>query len=85
MLAVAPYAKTDYISHQQYELGSVVRFVEDNWNLGRLGTTDRSSPDFTNDFFDFAQKPRTFAPIKTEYSKSFFLHQRPSNKPVDNE
>ncbi|MFZ0032042.1 MAG: alkaline phosphatase family protein [Candidatus Cybelea sp.] len=85
LLAVSPYAKADYISHQQYELGSVVRFLEDNWNLGRLGTTDRSSADFTNDFFDFTQDPRQFVPIKTEYSKSFFLHQRPSNKPVDNE
>ena len=55
MIVVAPYAKAGYISHRQYEFGSIVRFVEDNWNLGRLGTTDATSADFVNDFFDFNQ------------------------------
>jgi phospholipase C len=85
MLAVSAYAKSNYVSHNQYELGSIVRFVEDNWNLGRLGTTDESSADFTADFFDFTQKHRKFVPIKSEYSKSFFLHQPASNEPVDTE
>jgi phospholipase C len=85
LIAVSPYAKTGYVSHRQYEFGSIVRFVEENWNLGTLGTTDEISADFANDFFDFAQQPRQFAPIHAEYSKSFFLHQQPSNRPVDDE
>ena len=40
MIVVSPYAKTAYVSHNQYEFGSIIRFVEDNWHLGRLGTTD---------------------------------------------
>lgn len=85
LIVVSPYAKTAYISHDQYEFGSIIKFVENNWGLPRLGTTDVSSPDFTNDFFDFSQKPRTFQPVAAKYSESYFLHQRPSYHPVDNE
>jgi phospholipase C len=85
MIVVAPYAKAGYISHRQYEFGSIVRFVEDNWSLGRLGTTDGTSADFVNDFFDFSQKPRKFVTIQARYSQSYFLHQRPSGQPVDDE
>jgi phospholipase C len=85
MIVVSPYAKAGYVSHNRYELGSIVRFVEDNWELPRLGTTDATSADFLGDFFDFAQKPRQFAPVAAEYSKAYFLEQRPSNHPVDDE
>ncbi len=85
MLAVSSSAKAGYVSHRQYELGSVVRFVEDNWDLGSLGTTDKHSADFVNDFFDFTAKHRKFVPIGTEYSRSALLHRPPSNKPVDDE
>jgi phospholipase C len=85
MIALGPYAKQGYVSHNQYEFGSVVRFVEDNWDLGRLGTSDMHSADFVSDFFDFTQNPRKFVPIQSEYSKSYLLGQPPSNKPVDDE
>lgn len=85
LLAVSPYAKNGYISHDQYETGSIVRFVEDNWDLGRLGTTDKSAGDFTTDFFDFTQNPRKFVPIQSKYSQAYLLSRPPSNKPVDYE
>ena len=84
-IAVSPYAKAGYVSHYQYEFGSIVRFLEDNWNLGRLGTTDVTSSDFANDFFDFSQTPRAFVRIGSEYSKSYLLRRPPSNQPVDTE
>ncbi len=85
LIAVSPFAKKGYIAHKEYQFGSVVRFVEDNWSLGRLGTTDVRSADFVNDFFDFAQKPRKFVPVDAQYSKAYFLSRPPSNEPVDNE
>ncbi len=85
LIVVSPYAKDGYVSHNLYSFGSIIRFVEDNWNLGRLGTTDKTSADFANDFFDFTQKPRKFMPIAAPYSKQFLLRQPPSNKPVDDE
>ena len=37
LLVLSPYAKPNYVSHVQLEQASVLRFIEDNWNLGRLG------------------------------------------------
>ncbi len=62
MIVVSPYAKAGYVSHTQYEFGSIVRFVEDTWNLGRLGTTDTRAASI-DDTFDFTQKPRKFSSI----------------------
>jgi phospholipase C len=85
MIVISPYARRGYISHRQYEFGSILKFVENNWGLGRLGTTDARSADFTGDVFDFTQVPRTFAPISAKYSRAYFEHQKPSNEPVDTE
>jgi phospholipase C len=84
-IVVSPYAKRGYVTHAQYEFGSIVRFVEDNWGLPRLGTTDVRAADFANDVFDFTQSPRPFEPIGAPYSRTYFEHQRPSNEPVDTE
>jgi phospholipase C len=85
MLVASPYAKPGYVSHKQYEFGSIVRFVEDNWDLGRLGTTDVRSADFVDDFFDFNQEHRKFVPIPARYSTNYLLLAHPSNQPVDRE
>jgi phospholipase C len=84
-LIISPYARIGYISHTPYEFGSILKFIENNWSLPQLGTTDVRAADFTNDFFDFSAKPRPFKDITAQYSRAYFLHQRPSNKPVDTE
>jgi phospholipase C len=82
MIVVSPYARAGYVSHTQYEFGSIIRFVEDAWGLGRLGTTDGRATSI-QDVFNFTQAPRSFTPISAKYSRSFFEHQRSSNIPVD--
>ena len=37
LVVVSPYAKTNYVSHTETTQTSVVKFIEDNWGLGRLG------------------------------------------------
>ena len=64
MIVVSPYAKTGYVAHTQYEFGSIVRFVEDTWSLGRLGTTDTRATGI-DDAFDFTQQPRKFQQVPT--------------------
>ena len=83
-LIVAPYARRGYVSHTQYEFGSILRFIEDNWNLKRLGTSDKRAASII-DAFDFSHGPRQFIPIKAGYSKSYFLAQPPSRLPLDTE
>jgi phospholipase C len=90
MMVVSPYARETsssqpgYISHTKYEFGGLVKFVEANWNLGSLGTTDARAANIL-DCFDFTQQPRTFTPISSSYSKAYFEHQKASNRPVDTE
>jgi phospholipase C len=85
LLAISAYSKSGYVSHSQYEFGSILKFAEDNWNLGTLHHTDERAADFVNDFFSFAQKPRRFVPISAKYSQSYFEHHPPSYQPVDTE
>ncbi len=90
MIVISPYAREatagtpGYVSHTHYEFGSIIRFVEDNWNLGRLGTTDVRAASM-NDCFDFSQTARPFQEIPSAYRRDFFLRQAPSNRPVDTE
>lgn len=89
-IIVSPYAreavpsKPGYISHTQYEFGSIIKFIEDTWDLGRLNTTDKRAKSI-GDSFDFSQPPRPFHKIRTPYSRAYFLRQAPSNLPVDTE
>ncbi len=40
MLIISPYAKKDHVSHVHYEHGSILKFVEDEFGLGRLAASD---------------------------------------------
>ncbi len=84
MLVVSPYVPQNEISHTDYEFGSIVRFIEDTWKLGRLGTTDKTSTSIVN-MFDFGQSPRSFISIPSSLPRSFFVRQKPSGLPVDTE
>ncbi len=77
-------SKPGYISHTQYEFGSILKFIEDNWGLPRLGTTDTRANSIV-DSFDFTQPPRKFKKIPSKYPMEHFEHQAPSNIPVDSE
>ncbi len=59
MIIISPYAKKGYVSHTQYEHGSILKFVEDQFGLGRLAASDTraNSP---ADAFDFNKPPRKF-------------------------
>ncbi|MGC9992071.1 MAG: alkaline phosphatase family protein [Candidatus Cybelea sp.] len=88
MLLVSAYARetsssqAGYISHTQYEFGSILKFMEQNWGLGTLGRTDVRANSLI-DCFDFTQPPRTFSAIPAKYSKAYFLKRPPSGLPVD--
>ena len=68
MIVVSPYAKTGYVSHTQYEFGSILKFVEDTFELGRLGTTDARATSIA-DAFDFTQSPRDVRPDRRSTRK----------------
>jgi phospholipase C len=36
-LVISPYSKQNFVSHDVNDTTSILRFIEDNWNLGRIG------------------------------------------------
>ena len=37
LVVISPYAKVDYVDHSLTDQSSILQFIEDNWNLGRIG------------------------------------------------
>ena len=71
-------------SHVHYKFGSMLKFVEQTFDLPSLGTTDeRANP--LADCFDFKQSPRPFKHIAGEHSAAYFLHQPNSDENPDDD
>ncbi len=93
-IIISPYARkstssSPFVDRTQYEYGSIIRFIEQAYNLPYLGSTadgytDRRAASI-EDAFDFTQKPRAFTPFGSKYGAARFLHEPPSHKPVDTE
>ena len=52
MIAISPYAKHGYVSHTEYEFGSILRFIEEQFTLPTLGETDARANSMS-DMFTF--------------------------------
>jgi phospholipase C len=54
MLVISPYARVGHVDHRCTEQASVLRFIEDNWGVGRIGDAsfDARAGDLGG-FFDF--------------------------------
>lgn len=54
LLVISRYARPNYVDHRVTDLSSVLRFIEDNWNLGRIGNGSADSiAGRLNGLFDF--------------------------------
>ena len=84
LLVISPYSKQGYVSHVHYEFGSILKFIEQTFQLGSMHTTDDRANGL-GDFFDFGSRPRPFKPIRTKYSAKYFLTRAPSDQPPDND
>jgi phospholipase C len=82
MLVVSPYVKAGTISHTQYEFASILKFVEQNFGLPSMHTTDDRATSM-GDMFNFTQKPRKFKVIPSTLKKNFFLRQPHRAGPAD--
>jgi phospholipase C len=59
LLVVSPYAKSNFVDHTVTQQSSILRFIEDNWGLGRLGdgSFDQIAGSLGN-LFDFTHARR---------------------------
>jgi phospholipase C len=55
LIVASPWAKRHYVSHVRHEYASLLKFIEYNWNLPPLGTTDTRADNLL-DLFDFSQQ-----------------------------
>jgi phospholipase C len=60
LLAISPYAKSNFVDHALTDQSSVIRFIEDNWRLQRIGDAsfDAIAGSIEN-MFDFSHNGRS--------------------------
>ena len=69
----------------QYEHGSILKFVEDQFGLGTARRQRRPRELARQDCFDFHQPPRAFVPFKAALGREFFLYQPADHRPPDDQ
>jgi phospholipase C len=60
LVLISPYAQRNFVDNTLTEQASILRFIEENWNLGQIGDFSfdtRAAP--LNGMFDFAAASRT--------------------------
>jgi phospholipase C len=83
-IVVSPYAKHNYVSHAQYEYGSILKFAEWAFGLPSLQESDdRANPLF--DCFDFTQSPQPYHPLLLRRTPHYFLTAPPDHRAPDEE
>jgi phospholipase C len=57
-LVISPYSRHNFVDHSIADLTSILRFIEDNWSLGRIGdqSFDARAGSLLG-MFDFASRP----------------------------
>lgn len=53
-LIISPYAKRGFVDHTSYETVSILKFIEERWQLDPLSTRDKAANNILN-AFDFSQ------------------------------
>jgi phospholipase C len=59
MVIISPYVKPHSVGHTQYDFGSILKFIEQSFDVPSLGTTDANANSLAN-MFDFTQTPNPF-------------------------
>jgi len=84
LIVISPFAKAQYLSHVNHDFGSILKFVEETFNLPSLGYADSAALDDFSDCFDFSQKPLLFRAIASPLDARHFLNDpRPGADPDD--
>ncbi|MBV9699883.1 MAG: hypothetical protein JO078_07140 [Candidatus Eremiobacteraeota bacterium] len=62
LIMISPYSPTGRVTHAQYEIASVLRYIEDNFGLAPMAAADAraNDPAADPDAFNYAQKARRF-------------------------
>jgi phospholipase C len=83
LLMIGPYVKKKYVTHVQYEHGSILRFIEDQYGLAQLSASDTRANSPEGDAIDFTQNPRPFVPFKGAPPPKSFIDAPHDRRPPD--
>jgi len=81
-LVISPYAKRGYVTHVQFETGSIDRTIEGIFGIPTLSAADSRAVTL-DDCFDFSQTPRPFSTVRLRRPLFELLHRAPSKLPPD--
>jgi phospholipase C len=56
-LIISPFARSGYVDHTQYDTSSILKTIEEIWNLQPLNQRDANAPDLRH-AFNFSSAPR---------------------------
>jgi phospholipase C len=62
MMVISPYIQPGYVSHATHDFGSILKYIETNYNLPSLGFADAYADDLS-DFFHLSSPPIPFTQI----------------------
>jgi len=62
MIVISPFAKKNYVSHTVYDTTAALALIEKRFGVAALTNRDKSQPDMSTDFFDFAGEPLATPP-----------------------
>ena len=83
LIVVSPFAKEGYVSHVNHDFGSILKFVEEVFDLPSLGYADAYADDLS-DCFDFEKAGHAFHKVSTRYDTNYFLNDKePFTDPDD--
>jgi len=57
LMLISAYAKQNYVDHRTADQSSTLRFIEDNWDLGRIPGSSDAKAGTVNGMFDFDDGP----------------------------
>jgi len=77
LLVVSPYSKVNFVDHTVTDQSSILRFIEDNWGLGRIGNQsfDVKAGPLMN-MFDFSRDRQIAANIVLDPSTGLVISAR---------
>ncbi|MGP0074608.1 MAG: alkaline phosphatase family protein [Bryobacteraceae bacterium] len=88
LLVVSAYTPEGYINNVQHDFGSILRFIEFNFDLpiGGLNFADARAKTDLVGFFDLGRRPRPFYPISARLGADFFMNDKraPTDPDDDN-
>ena len=84
LIVVSPYAKRGYVSHVTHDFGSILKFIEEVFNLPSLGYADARADDLS-DCFNLSQIPPAFQAIPARLGPKYFLNDKRPPAPPDDD